>query len=273
MKKLFAFYVLLLALAGCDNSTKTSSDKTQTKTMDIREEAVTYMQGDSVFNGYITYDHNDSSARPAVMVVHEWWGLTEYARNRAKQLAELGYVAMAVDMYGGGRTAADPAEAQAMATPFYENPALAKTRLEAAQNKLTSYKEVNPAKVAAIGYCFGGFVVLNAAKLGENLAAVVSFHGGLGGVSPSKDLLKAKIFVAHGGNDQFVPAQEVDAFRKSMDSVGASYTFKVYPDATHAFTNPQATDMGKKFKLPIEYNAPADSASWADMKAFFKTVF
>jgi dienelactone hydrolase len=219
------------------------------------------------------YDAAKEGKRPAVLVVHEWWGQNDYVRNRAKQLAELGYIAMAVDMFGGGKTAANPQEAQAMAMPFYQNPQMTRTRLEAALNKLKTYPQADTANMAAIGYCYGGFVVLNAAKLGAPLKGVVSFHGNLSGVQPQKDLLKAKIMVAHGAADQFVPEAEVAAFKKSMDSISANYTFKAYPNATHAFTNPAATETGKKFNMPIAYNGAADTASWNDMKAFFSTIF
>jgi dienelactone hydrolase len=127
--------------------------------------------------------------------------------------------------------------------------------------------------VAAIGYCFGGTQVLNMAKLGSPLAGVVSFHGGLAGVPADKNLLKAAILVCHGEADSFVPAADVAQFKKQMDSIGANYTFKTYANATHAFTNPAATENGKKFKMPIEYNAAADSASWSDMKTFFGKIF
>ena len=132
--------------------------------------------------------------------------------------------------------------------------------------------QTDTSNIAAIGYCFGGFVVLNAAKLGADLKGVVTFHGGLSGVAPNKDLLKAKILVCHGGDDQF-ENPHVAEFKKQMDSVGADYTFKIYPGATHAFSNPDATAVGEKFNMPIKYNAAADSASWNDMKVFLKKLF
>jgi dienelactone hydrolase len=185
----------------------------------------------------------------------------------------MGYIAMAVDMYGEGKIAADPKEALELATPYYKDPTLTKTVLDAAMNKLKTYQQTDSANIAAIGYCYGGFVVLNAAKLGADLKGVVSFHGNLSGVPVNKQLLKAKILVCHGEADQFVKPEEVNAFKHSMDSAGVDYTFKSYPNATHAFTNPAATENGKKFKMPIEYNAAADSASWKDMKEFFAKIF
>src|SRR6476660_5952339 len=157
---------------------------------------------------------------------------------RAKQLAQLGYLAMTADMYGDGKIADNPEEAQKAATQFYANPKMGKERLDAALAKAKTYPEADTTQTAAIGYCFGGSVVLNAAKLGSDLDGVVSFHGGLEGAPARKDLLKAKILICQGGADSFVPQSQVAAFRKSMDSIGADYTFKAYTDATHAFTNP-----------------------------------
>src|SRR6476620_3083778 len=277
----FATLALALLAASCNSndskSTTTSNDTTMTtqpsSAAQLKEENVTYTEDTVTANGYIVYDAAKEGKRPAVLVVHEWWGQNDYTRSRAKQLAELGYIAMAVDMYGGGKTAANPKEAEAMAMPFYKNPQMTLTRLEAAMNKLKTYPQVDTANMAAIGYCYGGFVVLNAAKQGAPLKGVVSFHGNLSGVQPKKDLLKANILVAHGAADKFVSEAEVAAFKKSMDSIGANYTFKAYPNATHAFTNPAATETGKKFNMPIAYNGAADTASWNDMKAFFGTIF
>ena len=263
------------AAVSCNDqsSSQTSTVKdSSSANMSIKEDSVSYTLEGKTFVGFVTYDANNKDKRPAVLIVHEWWGLTDYPRKRAKQLAELGYVAMAVDMYGDGKTVEDPKSAQDLATPFYTDPTLTKTRLDAAINKLKEYKQVDTTNMAAMGYCFGGFVVLNAAKMGANLKGVVSFHGGLGGVPVKKELIKAKILVCHGEADDFVN-KEVAPFKKSMDSAGVEYTFKSYPKATHAFTNPAATEKGKKYNMPIEYNAAADTASWNDMKEFFNKIF
>jgi dienelactone hydrolase len=241
--------------------------------MQIKEEAVTYSADTVTMNGYIAYDSSNTNRRPVVLIVHEWWGLNDYTRSRARQLAELGYLAMAVDMYGNGKQADNPELAGQLATPFYTNPGMAKSRFDAALEMVKKMPQADTSQVAAIGYCFGGTQVLNMAKLGSPLAGVVSFHGGLAGVPADKALLKAAILVCHGEADSFVPAADVAQFKKQMDSIGADYTFKAYANATHAFTNPAATENGKKFKMPIEYNAAADSASWNDMKAFFGKIF
>jgi dienelactone hydrolase len=254
------------------SSQTTSTMDSSATTVAIKEDSVSYTLDGKTYKGYISYESNNKDKRPGVLVVHEWWGLNDYSRGRAKQLAELGYIAMAVDMFGDGKQGNDPKAAQELATPFYNDPTLSKTRLDAAFNKLKEYSQLDTANVAAIGYCFGGFVVLNAAKLGADLKGVVSFHGGLGGVPVKKELVKTKILVCHGEADDFVN-KEVAPFKKSMDSAGVEYTFKSYPKATHAFTNPGATENGKKFNMPIEYNAAADTASWNDMKDFFNKIF
>jgi dienelactone hydrolase len=239
----------------------------------IKEEDITYKAGDVTLKGFVAYDSDIKGKRPAILVVPEWWGLNNYIKSRARQLAAMGYIAMAVDMYGDGKVAANPKEAQDLATPFYQNPAMGKTRLDAAISRIKDYAQTDAANVVAIGYCFGGSVVLNSAKQGADLKGVVSFHGGLAGVPADKNLLKAKILVCHGGSDKFVSQHDVDLFKHQLDSIGAPYTFKVYPNATHAFTNPDATAIGKQFNMPIEYNAEADKNSWNDMKMFFAALF
>ena len=257
------FLIMILSNAGFGGESSSSS---------IKEEKVTYSSGDKTFNGIIVYDQNLKGKRPAVLVVHEWWGLTDYPVMRARELAKLGYIAMAVDMYGNGKIAANPAEAKELATSFYKDPQSAKTILEAAQSKLNEYKQTDSRRIFAIGYCFGGSVVLNSAKLGADLVGVVSFHGGLAGVPANKSLLKAKILVCHGGSDKFISESDISGFRHQLDSIGADYKFIVYPNATHAFTNPASTATGKKFNMPIEYNEKADKDSWNDMKMFFTAI-
>lgn len=274
---LLAAAIMLFAVS-CNSAeekkeTTTSTDTTSPATKMINESAVTYSADTVTMNGFVAYDSANTAKKPVVLIVHEWWGLNEYIKTRARQLAELGYLAMAVDMYGNGKQADNPELAGKMATPFYSNPAMAKSRFDAALAYVKTLPSADTSQVAAIGYCFGGAQVLNMAKLGSPLRGVVSFHGGLAGVPADKNLLKAAILVCHGEADSFVPAAEIAQFKKQMDSIGADYSFKSYANATHAFTNPEATEKGKKFKMPIEYNAAADSASWNDMKAFFGKIF
>jgi dienelactone hydrolase len=263
----FLFFAIVFGIS-CN-----SSDSKTLKEVKLKEENVSYSADSINMNGYVVYDENIEGARPAIIVIHEWWGINDYAKMRARELAKLGYIAMAMDMYGNGKQADNPEAAGKLAIPFYMNTALAKPRFDAALNKLKTFAQTDANKVAAIGYCFGGAQVINLAKMGEDLKGVVSFHGNLNVMPANKELLKAQILVCHGAIDPFVPQAEVDIFKKQMDSIGAKYTFKAYEGAVHAFTNPNATEMGEKFKIPIKYNANADTASWKDMKDFFVKIF
>lgn len=275
LKHLFyvSFISAVVVFSACHNEEKKPENETAMKKPKLKEENVTYTGDGVTMNGYVVYDENKEGKRPAIMVIHEWWGLNDYAKRRAKQLAELGYIAMAMDMYGNGKTADNPDSAGKLATPFYQNPQMMKTRFDAALKKLKSYPQTDTSKMASMGYCFGGGLSLNLARLGENLKGVVSFHGSLIGVPLDKSKLKADILVCHGAADPFVPQEEVNKFKQQMDSAGARYTFKAYDGAVHAFTNPNATAMGEKFKIPIKYDAKADTASWNDMKEFFEKIF
>jgi dienelactone hydrolase len=273
MKHLSLIFFAAIFFIGACNNGATTAEKITAKPPIIKYENVNYAKDSAKLTGFVAYDSNATAKLPVVLVVHEWWGLNDYIKNRVKQLAGLGYLAMAVDMYGDGKIGNNPDEAGKLATPFYTNPALAKSRFDAALAKAKTYPLADTTKIAAIGYCFGGSMVLNMARLGEQLNGVVSFHGNLAGLPADKNLLKAKVLVCHGANDQFVSPGEVATFKKQMDSIGAVYTFKQYAGATHAFSNPAATAMGQQFKIPIAYNAAADSTSWNDMKEFFGKIF
>ena len=239
----------------------------------IKTEEVTYTSGGTTLKSYVAYNGDQKGKRPAIIVVPEWWGNNDYSKMRARQLAELGYIAIAVDMYGDDKIAANPTQAQEYATPFYKDPQLGKARIEAAVNKLKEYPQTDANKVAAIGYCFGGSMVLNAAKMGMDFKGVVSFHGGLATVPATAGSTRAKILVCHGAADKFISEADIKNFKGNLDSLKVPYTFIVYPDATHAFSNPDATANGKKFNMPIAYNEAADKKSWNDMKEFFATIF
>jgi len=246
---------------------------TQNVHASIKGEEITYSDGATILKGYVAYNEEQEGKRPAIIVVPEWWGCGEYVRIRARMLAELGYIAIAVDMYGDGKIANNPGEAQAFAGVFYKDPALGKSRIEAAIKKISSYAQTDVNKLGAIGYCFGGSMVLNAAKLGMDFKGVVSFHGGLAGVPAAPGVTKAKILVCHGGADKFVSDGDIKNFKDNLDAVKVTYAFNSYDGATHAFSNPDATATGKKFSMPIEYNEAADKQSWKDMKEFLGKVF
>jgi dienelactone hydrolase len=205
-----------------------------------------------------------------VLIVHEWWGLNEYPKERALQIAKEGNIGFCIDMYGTGKIAKIPQDAQALAMPFYRDPEFSYGRFMAGYDQALKIRGVDSSKMIAIGYCFGGSVVLNAAKKGAPVDAVVSFHGSLAGIPADKNKLKAAVLVCNGAADSFVPAEEIKEFKKQMTEVGADMTFIDYPDATHAFTNPHSTEVGKKFSMPISYNEAADKKSWMDFQKFMK---
>ena len=239
----------------------------------IKTEEVTYSEGGTTFKGFLAWDDSILGKRPGILIVHEWWGLDDYARGRAKQLAELGYTALAVDMYGEGKVADHPKDAGAFSASVMKDPQVAMARFQAAMQALKSQPTVDPDKIAAIGYCMGGAIVLSAARQGLDLDAVASFHGSLGGLLPIKGPIKAKILVCHGADDSFIPPEVVEAFKKEMQDAGADLKFISYPGAKHGFSNPGSDEAAKKFGLDIAYNAQADTESWKELKALLEAVF
>ena len=240
----------------------------------VKGTEIDYKSGKTTLKGYLAYDDAVSGKRPGVLVVHEWWGLNKYARNRADMLAKLGYVAFAVDMYGDGKQASHPQEAQEFSSAIADNIELGKSRFLAAMDVLKKDKHVDRNNIAAIGYCFGGSVVLQMAREGVDLKGVASFHGGLSTKKPAMPgAVRARILVAAGGADPFVPPDQVAGFIKEMNNAGAHYRVNVYSGAKHAFTNPMADQYGEKFNLPLQYNKEADLASWNEMQSFFKRIF
>jgi len=236
--------------------------------------AVEYKAGAVTLKGYLAYDDSKQGKRPGVIVIHEWWGLTEYPKKRAEMLAKLGYVALAADMYGDGKTVDNPGDAQKAAGESMKDISLYKAKFIAALDFLKQDEHVNPAQIAAIGYCYGGGVVLNMARAGVDLKGVVSFHGSLGAAIPAeKGNVKAKVLVCAGAADKFISAENVETFKKEMKDAGVDLKYVAYEGGLHAFSNPDATALGKKFNMPIAYNEKADKGSWSEMQKFFKAIF
>ena len=246
-----------------------------TNAPDIRGEAVSYQAGGTRLEGYVAWDESKTGRRPGVIVVHEWWGHNEYVRRRARMLAELGYTAFALDMYGDGKNTQRPEEAQKLLMAAVSNPTVAEQRFFAACEVLKEHHATDPSKIAAIGYCFGGAVVLQMARGGADLAGVASFHGTLSPQGPPAQpgAVKAKVLVLHGAADPLVPKAQLAAFEKEMDAAGADYSVIEYPGATHAFTNPEATERGEKLKMPLAYDKSADEQSWAELRKFLHGLF
>ncbi|WP_207432321.1 dienelactone hydrolase family protein [Sabulibacter ruber] len=261
MKKLsFAFVFILTVMA-----------QLSAQAQQIKTQLVEYKEGNTTLEGYLAYDASKKGKLPGVLVVHEWNGLNDYTKQRCEQLAKMGYVAFAADIYGKGVRPKTPQESGAEAGKYKNNIPLLRQRVNAALAQLKKQPNVDASKTAAIGYCFGGTTVLELARSGADVAGVVSFHGGLGTPNPADaSNIKAKVLVAHGAIDPFVPKAELDAFFKEMNDANVDYQFNAYSGAVHSFTNPGA---GSDIKQGAAYNATADRRSWEAMKLFFNELF
>ena len=210
--------------------------------MTIKRKTLAYTAGGDELKGYMAFDDESESARPGVMVIHEWWGLDDYIRMRTDKLAELGYTALAIDMYGNGANADSPDEAGGMMNAVLGNMEMGTSRLRAAHDVLCAQAVVDKTRTAAIGYCFGGAMVLHMARIGLPLKAVVSFHGALGSFhTPAPGEIQSRILICHGAKDSLVPESDIEAFHAEMATAEASVKFESYEGALHGFSNPEAT--------------------------------
>jgi dienelactone hydrolase len=240
----------------------------------ITSEPVTYTAGGTTLHGVLATDPAKTGRRPGVLVVHEWWGLNDYIKRRAAMLAELGYTALAVDMYGGGKVADNPGDAGAMMNAVLGNMKTGEERFAAAYELLKAQPTVDPDRIAAIGYCFGGAVVLHEARIGLPLRGVVSFHGALGSFhKPAPGTMKAKVLVCHGAADNLVPDADIANLKAEMEHAEADFRFVAYPGALHGFTNPDADVKAKQYGIPLGYDAGVDAQSWKDMQEFLARAF
>ncbi len=234
----------------------------------------TYNDGATTLKGYIAYDDSIESQRPGVLIVHEWWGHDAYVRLRADMLAKLGYIALAVDMYGDGNTASHPKDAGVFAQAVMSNMPLAQSRFNSALKILKEHPKVDKNKIAAIGYCFGGGVVLNMALMGADVKGVASFHGSLPVVDPAPEgKTTVAVLVCNGADDVMVKQEQIEEFKKLSTAKAIDLTFINYPGAKHSFTNPRADEIAQKFELPLAYSPTADKESWADLQTFLKKIF
>lgn len=233
-----------------------------------------YQDGSAALTGYLAYDDSIKAPAPGVLIVHEWWGHNDYVRSRAEQIARLGYVAFALDMYGTGVKGETPDEASKLSEPFYNDRDLMRRRAMAGLDVLRSQPNVDVKNLGIFGYCFGGTVALELARAGTDLKGVVSFHGGLDTPKPAVPaMVKAQVLALNGGADPFVPQEEKDKFIAEMTAAGVTYRSIDYPGVKHAFTNPAATETGKKYNIPVAYDETADKASWKEMEDFFTLLF
>jgi dienelactone hydrolase len=258
MKTIFLPVVILLACAALSEA-------------GLRTEAIEYKHNGTVLEGYLAYDDSVKGKRPAVLVVHEWWGLNDYIRSRTEQLARMGYVAFAIDMYGKGVLAKTPEEAGMLAGMFRTDRQLMRARAHAGLEVLRKHELTDTARIAAIGYCFGGGTVLELARSGADISGVVSFHGSLDNPNPADaKKIRTKVLVLHGGADPYVTPEPVMSFWKEMKGTDATWQINVDSGAVHSFTNPAA---GSDPSKGAAYNERADKGSWEAMKIFFAEIF
>lgn len=231
----------------------------QSRTIPYTSEGVTML-------GTLAVDSTQTGKRPGVLIVHEWWGRTPFVEDRARELAKFGYVGFALDLYGEAKQVNNPTDAAALAQAVGGDLPLLTQRFTAALQALKAQPEVDPDKIAVIGYCFGGTVALSMIRQGINVQALTTFHAGVSGVAPmGPEPLTTPIHLFTGGNDPFVPAEQVMALKDEMRQAGADIEVTLYPDARHAFTNPGATAKGQKFDLPLAYDEVLAKDSWNQM--------
>lgn len=237
----------------------------------LKTQVVEYRDGDQLLEGYLAYDAAKAGRRPAVLIVHDWMGVGPYVRERAEELARLGYVAFVADIYGKGVRPTSAAQAGAEAGKYKQDRALFRSRLRAGYQAMLEQRQTDPARTAAIGYCFGGTGVLELARSGADLMGVVSFHGGLDSPAPADGKnIRAKVLILHGAEDPFVPAKDIDAFLAEMRAAKVDWQMISYGGAAHAFTNPAA---GNDASAGAAYNPSADRRSWGAMRQFLDELF
>jgi dienelactone hydrolase len=240
----------------------------------ITEVPVTYKDGGAALKGYVAYDESRQGKRPGVVVLHEWWGITQHARDEARFFAGLGYTALVADLYAG-KVADNPTDAGALMNGLFGTEGLVKSRFAAARAELERQASVDASRLGVAGYCMGGAIALAMARAGEPLGAVATFHAAnLAAGAPARPgQVKGKILVLNGADDPFVKPESIAAFKEEMDAAGVTYKFVNYAGAVHAFTNPAATERGEKYNIPLRYDAAVDKQSKAEAAKWFADAF
>lgn len=237
----------------------------------VQSEAISYQDGETQLTGHMFWDDSIEGKRPGVLVVHEWWGLNDYAKGRAAKLAEMGYVAFAVDMYGDNKVTSHPEQAQEWSSATTANLNAWRQRAMKGLEQLSAHSLTDSDRLAAIGYCFGGATVMQLVYAGADLKGVVSFHGSLPLPNGDEaDRINGHVLIEHGNDDAFIPAERVEAFKAAMNDAGVELTFHGHDGARHAFTNPDAGSFGIE---NLKYDKAADEASWQSMQTLFGEIF
>lgn len=273
MKKLIQYFLLIFTPFTFFSLQGFAAESSE---LNLVTEEVAYTDGDITMNGYIAYDDSIKGKRPGVIVVHEWWGHNDYTRKRAKMLAKQGFTAIALDMYGNGKNTDHPKDAKAFATAVRKNMDTGQNRFEAGMKLLQSHETVNPDKISAAGYCFGGGVVLDMLRRGVDLDLVGVFHGGLktGNKAQDGSLNGKKVMVFNGADDRSVKLEDLQNFIGEMSSAKADVTIVNYPNTVHAFTNPDATSIGKRLNFGnLRYNPEADKDSWVKFSSALEGLY
>ena len=279
MKKNYLFLLALLccAMYSCkekqDANAEAESTASEGSEYSIISEEFSLESDSTTMNLYMAYRDDIDSTAPGVLVIHEWWGHNSYTRERADMLAELGYVALALDMYGEGKIADHPSKAGEFAGMVMSNLDDSRKRFEVSYEALKANANVDSSRIAAVGYCFGGSFALCMANYGYDLAAVAAFHSGVTLPVPPSENTKARILVCNGEADPMISAESAQAFKDALDALELEYEYNSYPGATHAFTNPDADSLGAKFELPLAYNAEADAKAWEALKNLLAESF
>lgn len=270
---IIVFTLTLFSLISCqEKSVNQASEDGANASEVLHSQTILYQSNGKSYQSYAAYTGDSTTIRPVVLIIPEWWGINDYVKSRADQLANLGYFSMVVDFYGDGKVTENPTDAEEWATPFYQNPNLGKAAFQNALAELKKFPQANSDEVAVIGYCFGGAQALNMARQFKELKGAVSFHGNLmTGVKPTNN--QVKILVLNGEDDSFVSQEEISSFKSEMDSAKIDYQFINYPGAIHSFTNPHATEVGKKFGMKVAYNKEADEKSWTELQHFLAKIF
>ena len=276
----FLSFLILFSFAACsDSGVQTNGSDPTTEVVQtnggIQTQEIEYSSGGVTLKGFLVYDDSIKGKRPGILVVHEWWGHNEHARERALRLAELGYTALAVDMYGDGKLADHPKKAGEFMNAAFKDWEGSQAKFNAAKKLLQDHATVDPEQIGAIGFCFGGAVSLRMARGGADLDAVVAFHSALPldpPVSPGQ--VKAAVLVLNGADDGFLDPKTVATFKEEMAAATEDFQYVTLEGARHSYTNKQADEFSKKFNIPaMEYNQAADEKSWATMQDHFKRVF